>query len=331
MLSAEEYVKTVLNGKKTHIREKGEAFAPANIALCKYWGKRDRELKLPLTDSLSVSMGSCGTVTSVKAASDNRNKVIFNGNELPENSSFARKVNEFAALLMQGEKISLEITTENNIPTAAGAASSASGFAALTLALNDFLGYDLDSRALSLLAGIGSRSASRSIFRGFVYNHRGQRTDGLDAFSERLPYEWPEIRLGLITVSTEKKCMGSGKGMEHTEATSLLYGLWPKQVERDMELILRAIKEKDFRLLGSTAENNALTMHACMMSANPPLIYWEPETLAVIKSVSKAREEGLPCYVTIDAGANVKLIFEKESENEITGLFPGIRIINPFT
>lgn len=331
MLTRKEYAEKIINGKKADIQNGSKAFAPANIALCKYWGKRDKELNLPLTDSLSVSMGNCGTLTSVKAAPGKENIIIFNGTELSASSPFAEKINRFAALMKPDKGPALEIATENNIPTAAGAASSASGFAALTLALDSFYGYGLGSRELSMLAGIGSRSASRSIFTGFVYNHRGQRIDGMDAFSEKLPYEWPEMRLGLVTVSSEKKCMSSGKGMEHTAGTSILYERWPSQVERDMELILKALNEKNFELLGKTSENNALSMHACMLSSNPPLIYWEPETLAVIKTVSKARNEGLSCYVTIDAGANVKLIFEKKDENVITGMFPGIRVISPFS
>jgi len=327
MLKKKEFVNLILKGRKADIKESAIEFACANIALCKYWGKRNAELNLPLTDSLSISMDGLGTKTKIKASETGKDTVFLNEKELDANTDFASKVIAFTSLLKPENCPPLEIKTENNIPTGAGVASSASGFAALTKALNSFFGYNLSEREQSLIANIGSGSASRSIYTGFVYRHAGVQEDGMDSYSEKLPYTWPELKLALLTVSDAKKKISSGKGMNHTVKTSVLYKAWPEQAKQDMALILKALEDKDFELLGQTAENNALAMHACMMASNPPLIYWESETLAIIKKVQELRQDGLAVYLTIDAGPNVKLLFEEKNSGAIKALLPGVRIV----
>ena len=115
--------------------------------------------------------------------------------------------------------------------------------------------------------------------------------------------------------------------MNHTARTSILYKAWPEQVKQDMALILKALEEKNFELLGQTAENNALSMHACMMAANPPLIYWEPETLSIIKKVHELRQNGLAIYLTIDAGPNVKLLFKEKNSDAVKNAFSDVKIV----
>ena len=178
------------------------------------------------------------------------------------------------------------------------------------------------------MANLGSGSASRSIFKGFVYRHAGTTPDGMDSYSEPLPYTWPELKIGLITVSAKAKRVSSRDGMERTVATSPLYKKWPDKVKSDMAKMLSAIKAKDFQLLGSTAESNALTMHECMRASNPPLNYFEPETEAIISKVQELRKMGLPLYLTIDAGPNVKLLFQEKDQAAVQAEFPSIQIIN---
>lgn len=330
MLTKRDFVKKILKERKPVISGYAEKFAPSNIALCKYWGKRDTILNLPVTDSLSVSLGKWGTTTSIRISGEKEDRVIFNGRVLDKNSEFASKVLSFSNLLKPDPGISIEIRTENNIPTAAGSASSASGFAALTKALDAFFGYDLEEKELSLIAGLGSGSASRSIYSGFVRRNRGSAEDGTDSFSVKLPYIWKELRVGLVDITEDKKSVSSREGMEHTVKTSLLYRSWPDQAERDLSLILEGIKKKDFETLGRRAENNSMAMHACMLASDPPLLYWEPETVKTIKKVFSLRKEGMPLYLTMDAGANVKLLFEKETEEDVKENFPEIKIAVPF-
>ena len=332
MLTKSEFAKRILSGHTPSIKEKATAFAPANIALVKYWGKRDKGLNLPVTDSLSIDLVNLGTTTTVEPS--DHDIVILNGKQLAQDDAFAVKVIDFVSLFRNAlnqaaaNQPALAITTENNIPTGAGVASSASGFAALTMALDKFFGLALAGRELSLLANLGSGSASRSIFKGFVYRHAGTDPDGMDSCSEPLPYTWPELKIGLITVSAKAKRVSSREGMERTVATSPLYKQWPQQVKEDMEKVLTAIKEKDFELLGATAESNALTMHKCIQASVPPINYFEPETVAIIKKVQELRREGLPLYLTIDAGPNVKLLYLNKDEEKVKTEFPDMRVVN---
>ena len=334
MLTKSEFAERILNGHTPSIKEKATAFAPANIALVKYWGKRDSQLNLPVTDSLSIDLGNLGTETTIEHSPDGQDTVILNGNKLAQDDPFAVKVINFADLFRNAlnqtatNRPALTITTNNNIPTGAGVASSASGFAALTKALDQFFGLALAGRELSLLANLGSGSASRSIFKGFVYRHAGTESDGMDSYSEPLPYTWPELKIGLITVSAKAKRVSSREGMERTVATSPLYKQWPQQVKEDMEKVITAIKEKDFELLGSTAESNALAMHACIQAAVPPINYFEPETVAIINKVQELRRNGLSLYLTIDAGPNVKLLYLEQDEEKVKNEFPDMRVVN---
>ena len=334
MLTKSEFAARILSGHTPSIKEKATAFAPANIALVKYWGKRDSRLNLPVTDSLSIDLGSLGTETTIEHSPDGQDTVILNGNKLAQDNPFAVKVINFVDLFRSAlnqaatNRPALTLTTSNNIPTGAGVASSASGFAALIKALDQFFGLGLAGRELSLLANLGSGSASRSIFKGFVYRHAGTDSDGMDSYSEPLPYTWPELKIGLITVSAKAKRVSSRDGMERTVATSPLYKKWPDKVKSDMAKMLDAIKEKDFELLGATAESNALAMHECMRAATPPLNYFEPETEAIISKVQKLRKKGLPLYLTIDAGPNVKLLYLNKDEEKVKTEFPDMKVVN---
>lgn len=324
-----QFVKNILSGMQQNLKEQGSTFAPSNIALCKYWGKRDPALNLPVNSSLSISLGDLGTRTEIRPAE--KNAVYLNGKLVDLNDAFAVRTMDFLKLFIPEFGITaFEVRTENNIPTAAGLASSASGFAALVMALDDLAGWGLDKKSLSMLARLGSGSASRSVYDGFVQWHAGTKTNGTDSFAEKLQYDWPGFRIGILELSDAKKAVGSRDGMNRTVETSELYKSWPEQANADLDMIRRAIDVQDFSVLGATAERNALSMHATMMSAWPPLIYLQPETIAQIHKVQHIRAEGLEVYLTIDAGPNIKLLFLEENEAAVTSAFPGLKTINPF-
>ena len=175
------------------------AFAPANIALCKYWGKRDSELNLPMTSSLSVSLGDKGTCTKISV--NDQDKIILNGDMLSLDLPFAKRLIAYLDLFRTQDHLHFSIETTNNIPTGAGVASSASGFAALVLALDKLFQWQLDKKHLSILARLGSGSACRSLWQGFVKWHVGVRGDGMDSVAEPLSIEWPNFRMGLLIFS----------------------------------------------------------------------------------------------------------------------------------
>ncbi len=327
-MTRNEFVQQFLSGKASRPQDRGHGQAPANIALCKYWGKRDAELNLPRTDSLSISLGRLGTETTIERGGD-KDAITLNGELVRASDSFARRLTAYLDLFRQpGEGYRVE--TSNSVPTAAGVASSASGFAALVRALNELNGWQLSGKEQSILARIGSGSAARSVFDGFVHWHAGNRDDGSDCFAERLPAEWPELRIGLSLVTHERKATSSTDGMNRTVDTSILYNAWPEQVQTDMQQIRDAIDRRDLQKLGEAAERNALAMHATMLAATPPLLYWKEQTVRTIQHVWELRQSGTCIFLTMDAGPNVKLIFDQAGEDVVREHFPDVDIVAPF-
>lgn len=309
--------------KSTPAIDKASAFAPVNIALVKYWGKRNSELNLPRTSSLSISL-PVGTTTSIQTHSVDA--LVLNGSSMPLTTPFAERLFAFIDLFRQNH-MPLLITTVNDIPTGAGLASSASGFAALTRALDIFFGWNLTPKELSILARLGSGSASRSLYSGFVEWHAGTREDGLDSYAERLDESWDELSVGFWIFSDKTKPIDSRKAMQQTVDTSLLYKAWPDVVARDLPLMKEAIATKAFSLLGQTAESNALCMHATMQASLPPIIYFLPETIAAMHTIWQWREKGLEVYFTVDAGPNLKLLFLKKDKETLLSCIPELQIM----
>ncbi|UZD90624.1 diphosphomevalonate decarboxylase [Cognatishimia activa] len=306
------------------------AYAPSNIALSKYWGKRDAARNLPLNSSLSISLAEWGSHTTVRPSSDGRDHVSLNGETLSATSKFAIKALKFADLFRGGKDIPLVIDTRNTIPTAAGLASSASGFAALTRALCGAFGLDLSESEMSLIARIGSGSATRSFWHGFARWDKGEAEDGSDSFAQPLAYNWPEFRIAIVAVDVGPKSHSSRDGMNHTVATSPLFATWPDQAEADCKAIEQAVADQDFPVLGALAEANALAMHATMQAARPALSYLTSDSWAILERLWQARQDGLEAYATMDAGANVKLLFLQDSEVNVLSLFPEAQVIDPF-
>ena len=310
-------------------RASGVGFAPINIALCKYWGKRDEELNLPLTSSLSISLGRLGSGVQLRLWRK-WDQIFLNGRLMKPDTPFARRALAFLDLFRPARDVFFDVQTINSIATAAGLASSASGFAALTLALDNLFDWRLEPRALSILARLGSGSACRSIYDGFVEWHAGQDRHGMDSFAEPLDATWPDLRVGLVVLSDKPKAVGSRAAMRQTVTTSPLYSAWPQQVAKDLAAVKQAIRERDFLQLGKTAEGNALAMHATMMAARPPVLYWLPASLEAIHKILALRADGLSVYFTMDAGPNVKLLFLKQDAPAVRSAFPGLKVIAPF-
>lgn len=330
MFTKAQTVKKILNSSDFDLKEMGSAFAPSNIALCKYWGKRNKTLNLPVNSSLSISLGSLGSATEIKLSTHHYDELFLNNERVDPESTFYRRVIDFIDLIRPSRDLNLKVYTFNSIPTAAGLASSASGFAALTMALNDFFGFNLSRKNMSILARMGSGSAARSLYEGFVRWNRGYSENGLDSYAEPLSETWESLRVGIVEVTDTPKKVNSRQGMNQTTETSMLYRNWADQAESDLKKIELAIKDNNFQLLGETAEHNACTMHATMISSFPPLLYWLPQTVAVIHKVHQLRAEGLPVYFTIDAGPNVKLLFEATYEEDLKQHFASLNIIKPF-
>ncbi len=325
-----DIVDRLLRDRNRNPGDFGRGSAPVNIALCKYWGKRDRGLHLPVTSSLSVSLPSLGADTKVYHT-EKADRFIINNQLLTPDDPAALRLASYLDLFRGERRHCFEVQSVSSVPLAAGLASSASGFAALVLALDDLFDWKLGRRELSIIARLGSGSACRSIYSGFVQWHAGVRADGMDSVAEPLPDTWPDLCVGWIRVSDEKKVVSSREAMERTVTTSPLYQSWPARVQRDLAMLRASIVEHDFHVFGRTAESNALAMHATMLDSWPPVLFWQPRTLEVLQAVWQARAAGIACYFTIDAGPNVKLLFENSSLDELLSFFPEMEMVAPFS
>lgn len=298
---------------------KATARANTNIALIKYWGKRDEKLFLPMNSSLSITLDRFYSTTTVEFTEElKEDKFILNNNigsneDRNKVSNFLTKIRNIA-----GTKLYANIITENNVPTAAGFASSASGFAALTAAATKALRLELSEAELSVIARQGSGSACRSIYGGYVEWDMGTRSDGMDSMAKQIldEKEWKLTILSAI-VATGIKKVSSREGMKRTVITSPFYKGWIDTVSYDLDEAKLAIKERDFQRLGEVMESNALRMHATMLGAKPPILYWESGTVEVMNCITELRLSGIPAYFTIDAGANVKILCLPEYEEKI--------------
>lgn len=299
---------------------KATAIAHPNIALVKYWGKRDEKLILPHQSSLSVTLGPLAVTTSVEFTGEKGPDFIEINGKIAEGGE-RKRVEEALKLvrLEAGAKKKLgaaKMVSRGDFPASAGLASSAAAFAALAVAARSAAGFKRDTRAESILARRGSGSASRSIEGGFVRWNRGKRADGKDSFAEQLFDEahWPELRLLVGMVSREEKEVKSRDGMRSTVETSPYYPAWAKDAEREVKEIVRFIKRRDLEAVGEIAERNAWRMHATALGANPPLCYLKPATLGVIEACRQLRKEGVGVWFTLDAGPNPVLLTSAKDE-----------------
>ncbi|MEK6958682.1 MAG: diphosphomevalonate decarboxylase [archaeon] len=287
--------------------------ANANIALTKYWGKKDAALKTPWNSSTSVTLDGLETTTTVEFDKKyKKDEFVLDGKEFgPETDEF-KEVKEQLDIIRGKAKIkdNAKVVSNNNFPTAAGFASSASGLAALTFAASKAAGLNLSTKELSIISRMGSGSASRSLIDGFAIWHRGSAKDGSDSFAEQIaPKEhWPEFRILGCVISKNAKKIKSRAGMAQSVKTSPIFEQWYTNAEKDAQAMVKLIKEKKFEELGKLAQSNCILMHACAMTTQPPVIYWAPGTLEVMHKVLEMQDEGMKCYFTMDGGPQVKII-----------------------
>ena len=301
------------------------ATAHSNIALVKYWGKRDGTdpgLNLPAVGSLSMTLDGLKTITRVQSAEAD----VFTLDEAAVDGKPAQKVWAHLDMLWargnQGARPACRVTSTNHVPTAAGLASSASGFAALTVAAATAFELDADAGDLSAWARMGSGSAARSIFGGYVRLDAGEADDGSDCVARPIfeagdgHQPWP---LALVVVQTTrgKKPIGSTEGMQACRETSPYFDAWVGTSVADLDRAEQALVRHDLPTLGEVVEHSCFKMHACMMATRPPILYWHPTSLAVIREVWAARQDGLLGYVTMDAGPHVKILCEPAQAEDI--------------
>lgn len=294
--------------------------AYTNIALIKYWGKRDDALILPTSSSLSLTLDAFYTETSV-SFDESIGKDAFYLNDTLQDEAATLKVSRFLNLFRETAdvKTSAIIKSTNYVPTAAGLASSASGMAALAGAANLATGLNLSPQELSIFARQGSGSATRSIYGGFVEWQKG--TSSMDSYAVKIDDAAWDIGMLVVVVNKKQKELSSREGMKQTVATSPFYSGWVESTAVDLVTIKKAIRDQDFEQVGEITESNGMKMHGTMLGANPPISYWEPDSVVAMQLVRQLRKQGIPCYFTMDAGPNVKVLCRLSDSQKIKTAF----------
>jgi diphosphomevalonate decarboxylase len=294
--------------------------AGSNIAFIKYWGVADRSLNLPLTNSISLTLADAHTTTTVEW--DDRGRLATDEltiDQAPFTGAGAQRLVRHLDRIrtLAGVDRRARVVSQNNFPMAAGIASSASGFAALTVAALAALHglAALDFGQLSALARLGSGSASRSLFGGFVEWAAGHDHASSVAHTLFPAEHWALCDL-VAVVSRSVKATSSESG-HHLAATSPLLAGRIGAVAEWLPVVRQAIAQRDLSRLGPILEQDALAMHAVMLTSIPSLVYWQPGTLEVIHAVRLWRSQGLVVYFTIDAGPNVHLICEEADVRQV--------------
>jgi diphosphomevalonate decarboxylase len=292
------------------------AIAHPNIAFIKYWGNRDAQLRLPVNGSISMNLDGLLTRTQVTFDAALHQDVFYlNGQEM---SGAALERVRFILNLVRakaGASIPVVVKSENNFPTGAGIASSAAAFAALSLAASHAAGLKLNEAELSCLARRGSGSASRSVPGGYVEWQMGTNNEDSFAFSIASGEHWDLVDC-VAVVAAGHKTTGSTEG-HATAATSPLQSARVADAPRRLKICRQAILQRDFEALAEVVEEDSNLMHAVMMTSKPALFYWEPASLALIKSIPQWRHEGIAACYTLDAGPNVHVICLLNAATEV--------------
>jgi diphosphomevalonate decarboxylase len=303
------------------------ARAHANIALVKYWGKRNLEFNVPATGSLSLTLDALTTTTSVRFGDDiESDSLQLNGAPAPENAQ--QRVSAWLDVVRDRADIPhrAAVFSENNFPTASGLASSASAYASLSVAASRAAGLELTPRELSVLARRGSGSAARSIFGGFVFMHAGADDEGNDSYAWPLETvdDWGVRMVIAIVGGGAVKDMSSTDAMYHCAETSPLYKAWLDCVPGDLDRARSAIATRDLDLLGDVMEDSATAMHAAAIASRPAVIFWQPATLRCMARVRELRDDGAVAYFTMDAGAHVKVLTHADDAEKVATAMRGV-------
>lgn len=272
------------------------ARSPVNIALIKYWGKANEQLVLPTTTSVSLTLTDLWTETTFEEG-----HFSFELNNKPADLQETKRVKDVLKHFRDDQVV---IKSKNNFPTASGLASSASGFAALTVGLNKFYDANYTLQELATLTRVGSGSSCRSLVDGFAIWHR-------NGTLESMTNPFQNLMMIVVLISEDKKAISSREAMKITKETAPTYASWTQASEEDFQNIRIAINEKQLDRVGQIMEMNSQRLHQVMKDSIPSIIYQQTSSIEVLNLVKKARTKGLIGYTTMDAGPNVKILIQQ--------------------
>jgi len=285
------------------------AIAHPNLALIKYWGRKNEELRLPANGSISINLSEMTTTTTVEFSEIFQSDQIQIGKKdvIEDSGRLAERLDRIRKLA--NSDLYAKVVSVNNFPSSTGLSSSSSGFAALTLAASSAIGLNLSEKELTILARQGSGSACRSIPNGWVEWNDASSSNESYAQSIFPSDHWDIVDI-VAVVSSEKKDVPTSQGQKLAQ-TSPFFTARQAEMPDKISKMKTYIEEKDFVPFGELVEAEALNMHAIMITSTPSLIYWSIGTLRLIKQIKKWRNEGLPAFFTINTGQDIHILIEK--------------------
>ena len=325
-------------GRENLIKNKGEKMVKvksyANIAIVKYWGKKDAKKMIPATSSISLTLNDMFTETEMEFISDEDIKIsvekemkngdykdkfsnmtdLFYLNGELQDSVHTEKISKVVDLFRENRSQKVKISTTNNMPTAAGLSSSSSGLSAVIKACNKLFGKNYTQSELAQISKFGSGSSSRSFFGPIAAWDK----DTGEIYEVRT-----DLKLAMIVLvlNENKKEISSRNGMELCAKTSTYFDEWVKQSEIDFVNMKKYLAENNFEKVGILTEENALRMHKTTETANPPFTYFNEKTYEAMDFVKNLRNNGEKCYFTMDAGPNVKVLCLEEDLEKLAEIF----------
>ena len=306
----------------------------ANIAIIKYWGKKDAEKMIPSTSSISLTLNDMFTETEMEFINDSDIKIavekkiksgnckdkfsdmtdLFYLNGELQDRKHTEKISKVVDLFRENRNHKVKIATTNNMPTAAGLSSSSSGLSAVIKACNELFEKNYTQSELAQISKFGSGSSSRSFFGPVA---------AWDKDTGEIYEVKTDLKLAMIVLvlNENKKEISSRNGMELCGKTSTYFDEWVKQSEVDFVNMKKYLDENDFEKVGTLTEENALRMHKTTETANPPFTYFNEKTYEAMDFVKNLRNNGEKCYFTMDAGPNVKVLCLEEDLEKLAGIF----------
>ena len=293
----------------------------ANIAIIKYWGKKDPIKMIPATSSISLTLENLFTETEISfitreeaiEKTGQASDLLYINGEL-QNEEQIKKITKVVNLFRDDRNQLVKIDTTNNMPTEAGLSSSSSGLSATIKACNKLFDKNLSREELAQISKFASGSSSRSFFGpvGMWDKNTGEVSEVKT-----------DLKLAMIVLvlNEEKKIISSRKGMALCMETSTSFDEWIRQSEIDFENMKRYLSEGDFSKVGDLTEENALRMHETTKNANPPFTYLTEKSFEAMEYVKELRKQGERCYFTMDAGPNVKVLCLEEDFERLKDIF----------
>ena len=288
-----------------------KAIAHPNFALIKYWGKSDVSNNLPDMSSISITIDTLFSTAKVSYDSTLK-KDLWILNDIEQESLGQIKPTMNYLKSFKPAKDFCVIESTNNFPTAAGLASSASGVASIVVAINELFNLNLSEKELINAAILGSGSAPRSLYSGFVYLNKKNYSCETILDSN----QWP-LKIIICQTSSDRKLVSSRDGMRISKSTSSYYKDWVNDQDNDIKKALKAIKMKDFDLLGEVSEDNCKKMHKVMETSKPPLIYRNATSHLCIQKIEEMKVNDIGIFHTIDAGPQVKIICKAQHADQV--------------